>query len=136
MSTGEKRRWPSAKARDYFCVPSADGHGDKNKLLCDLCHKPVKAPGGKSRPSIVRNILMYMSKFCFEFRKCFYRAMMPMLVNIFVKQVAIQSCIGSVMYRYTTDWEHVKCTVYIRCSAYKSYLTLALAPILTLTVFA
>ena len=63
MSTDEKRRWPSAKARDYFSVPSADGgHGDKDKLLCDLCHKPVKAPGGKSRPSIVtvRNILMYI----------------------------------------------------------------------------
>ena len=58
MSTDEKRRWPSAKARDYFSVPSADGYG--NKLLCDLCHKPVKAPGGKSRPSIVRNILMYV----------------------------------------------------------------------------
>ena len=58
---------------------------------------------------------MYMSKFCFEFRKRFYRAyclMMHMLVNIFVKQVAIQSCIGSVMYRYITDWEHIKCTVY------------------------
>ena len=85
-----------------------DGHDDKDKLLCDLCHKPVKAPGGKSRPSIVRNILMYMSKFCFKFRKRFYRAyclMMPMLVNILVKQVAIQSCIGSVMYRYITDWE-------------------------------
>ena len=62
MSTDEKRRWPSAKARDYFSVQSADGHGDKDKSLCDLCHKPVKAPGGKSRPSIVRNILMYMSK--------------------------------------------------------------------------
>ena len=86
MSTDEKRRWPSAKARDYFSVPSADGHGDKDKLLCDLCHKPVKAPGGKSMPSIV--ILMYMSKFCFKFRKHFYRAyclMMPMVVNIFVK---------------------------------------------------
>ena len=64
MSTDEKRRWPSAKARGYFSVPSADGHGDKDKLLCDLCHKPVKAPRGKSRPSITYLLNIDIAIFC------------------------------------------------------------------------
>ena len=37
---------------------------DKDKLLCDLCHKPVKAPGGKSRPNITYLLNIDIAIFC------------------------------------------------------------------------
>ena len=53
-----KRPLPSSKARDYFsqitvsfsATANSDGGTtvDKNRLMCDLCQKPVKAPSGKT----------------------------------------------------------------------------------------